>query len=134
MKRKIKMKAHQNIDPQQIGLWGVSQAGLVMPRVLMTSDDIAFMICQSCGSMSGQDEWVYQTVAQGYCAGVPDEAAGHLEILLAELDKARTFDTYEGYRHYREVLDELATLVSVTVPNPVVSEAAWLANDPVPMT
>ena len=124
------MKAHPDIDPDRIGLWGVSMAGWVMPRVLMASDDVAFMICQSCGSMSGQDEMVFQTVAQGYCGGVPEEDADRLDILLAELDEARTYDTYEGYLHYREVLDELAALVSVRVPSSVVSEAAWLTNDP----
>ena len=64
------MKAHSDIDPGRIGLWGVSMAGWVMPRVLMVSDDVAFMICQSCGSMSGPDEFVYLTAAQGYCGGV----------------------------------------------------------------
>jgi len=124
------MKAHPDVDSGRIGLWGVSMAGWVMPRVLMASDDVAFMICQSCGSMSGQDESVYLTVAQGYCGGVPEEATDQLQILLAELDEARTFDTYEGYLHYRGVLDELAALGSVTVPEPVASEAAWLANNP----
>jgi len=124
------MKAHPDVDSGRIGLWGVSMAGWVMPRVLMASDDVAFMICQSCGSMSGRDEFVYLTVAQSYCGGVPDEAAGQLENLLADLDEARTFDTYEGYLRYREILDELAALGSVTVPEPVASEAAWLANNP----
>jgi pimeloyl-ACP methyl ester carboxylesterase len=124
------MRAHSDIDPNRIGLWGVSMAGWVMPRVLMESDDVAFLICQSCGSMSGQDELVFLTVAQGYCDGVEKEAAGQLEVLLAELDEARTFDTYEGYLHYRKVLDELAALGSVTVPGSVISEAGWLANDP----
>jgi pimeloyl-ACP methyl ester carboxylesterase len=124
------IKVHSDIDPNRIGLWGVSMAGWVMPRVLMESDDVAFLICQSCGSMSGPDEFVYLTAAQGYCGGVPDEVADQLETLLAELDEARTFDTYEGYLHYREVLDELAALGSVTAPNPVISEADWLKNDP----
>ncbi len=124
------MKAHHGVDSARIGLWGVSMAGYVMPRVLMVSDEVAFMICQSCGSMSGHDEFAFLTVAQGYCGGVPEEAAGQLEILLAELDERRTFGTYEGYLHYREVLDELAALGSVRVPNPVASEAGWLANDP----
>jgi pimeloyl-ACP methyl ester carboxylesterase len=124
------MKTHPAIDPGRIGLWGVSMGGYVMSRVLMASDDVAFLICVSCGSMSGQDEFVYLTVAQGYCGGVPDEAAGQLKTLLAELDEARAYDTYEGYLRYREVLDELATLGSVTVPRPVASEAGWLANDP----
>jgi len=124
------MKAHSDIYPNRIGLWGVSMGGYVMSRVLMVSDDVAFMICASCGSMSGNDEYVYLTVAQGYCGGVEEEGAGQLELLLAELDEARTFDTYEGYLRYREVLDELADIGSVTVPHPVASEAAWLANDP----
>lgn len=124
------MKAYPGIDPGRIGLWGVSMGGYVMPRVLMASDDVAFMICQSCGSMSGNDEFVFLTAAQGYCGGVPEEDTDQLEVLLAELDEARTFDTYEGYLHYREVLHELAALGSVTVPNPVASEAAWLKNDP----
>lgn len=124
------MKARPDIDPRRIGLWGVSMGGYVMSRVLMVSDDVAFMICQSCGSMSGNDEFVYLTVAQGYCGGVPDEDTDQLEILLAELDEARTFDTYEGYLRYRDVLNELAAIGSVTVPHPVASEAVWLANDP----
>ena len=124
------MKANPDIDPGRIGLWGVSMAGWVMPRVLMASDDVAFMICQSCGSMSGQDEMAYQKVAQGYCGRGSEEQAEQLKILLADLDEARTFDTYEGYLQYRQVLVELAALRSATVPAPVVSEAAWLANDP----
>ena len=124
------MKAYPDIDPGRIGLWGVSMAGYVMTRVLMASDDVAFMICQSCGSMSGNDEFVFLTAAQGYCGGVLEEDTDQLVVLLAELDEARTFDTYEGYLHYREVLHELAALGSVTVPNPVASEADWLANDP----
>jgi len=124
------VKAYPGIDPGRIGLWGVSMAGYVMPRVLMASDDVAFMICQSCGSMSGNDEFVFLTAAQGYCGGVPEEDTDQLEVLLAELDEARTFDTYEGYLHYREVLHELAALGSVRVPHPVASEAGWLANDP----
>ncbi len=124
------MKKHPDIDHRQIGLWGVSMAGWVMPRVLMASDDVAFMICQSCGSMSGNDEFVFLTVAQGYCGEVPEEKDAQLKGLLSELDDARTFDTYEGYLRYREILDELAALVSVTVPTPIISEAGWLKNDP----
>ncbi len=124
------MKAIPGIDPGRIGLWGVSMGGYVMSRLLMVSDDVAFMICQSCGGMSGDDEFVYLTVAQGYCRGVMDEDADQLEILLVDLDEARTFDTYEGYLRYREILDELAGIGSVTVPHPVASEATWLANDP----
>jgi len=124
------MKANPVIDTGHIGLWGVSMGGYVMGRVLITSDDVAFMICQSCGSMSGNDEFVYLTIAQGFCSGVSEEEATQLDVVLAEYDEARTFDTYKGYLHYRQVLAELAAIGSVTVPHPVASEATWLANDP----
>jgi hypothetical protein len=123
------MKTYPGIDPNRIGMWGVSMAGWVMPRVLMASDDVAFMICQSCGSMSGHDEFVYLNVSQTYCGGVPEEDASQLKILLAELNKARTFETYEGYLQYREILGDLAALRSVTVPDTMISEVFWQAND-----
>ncbi|MBM3121773.1 MAG: hypothetical protein FJZ97_06265, partial [Chloroflexi bacterium] len=42
------MKARPEIDPQRIGLWGISQASYVMPLALSQSEDVAFMICVSC--------------------------------------------------------------------------------------
>jgi hypothetical protein len=105
-------------------------AGWVMPRVLMASADVAFMICQSCAGMAGTDQGAYRTVAQGYCGGVPEEDTRQLQTLLLELDEARTYATYPGYFRYREVLGDLAALTSVAVPQPVASEAAWLENDP----
>ena len=107
------MKAHPDIDRQRIGLWGISQAGYVMPLVLSMSEDIAFMICVSCGAgMSGVDEMAYQIISQAFCAGVPEEKADELRRLLSELDRARTYETYDEYVHYREVLDALAGIGS----------------------
>jgi len=124
------MKTSRVIDQDRIGLWGVSQGGWVMPRVLTASDDVAFMICQSCGGMSGQDQFAFLTAAQGYCGGVPEEDTDQLESLLSELDDARMYETYEGYLRYRQVLDELAALRSVTLQRSVVTETRWPSKDP----
>ncbi len=43
--------------------------------------------------------------------GVPEEKDAQLKRLLSELDEARTFETYEEYVHYREVLATLEELV-----------------------
>ncbi len=53
------MKARRDIDDKHIGLWGISQASYVMPLALSQSEDIAFMICVSCGGMSGRDQGAY---------------------------------------------------------------------------
>ena len=64
------MKTRPDIDQRQIGLWGISQAGYVMPLVLSQSEDVAFMICVSCGGMSGHDGTLYQITWLSSCAGV----------------------------------------------------------------
>ena len=91
------------------------------------------MICVSCGGMSGHDQGVYLNTMQSICAGVPEEQADELKRLLSEFDKARTYETYAGYVHYRETLDALAEIASVTPDNSsrgVIPEAAWQANNP----
>lgn len=127
------MKRRPDIDSQQIGLWGVSQACYVMPRVLATGEDIAFMIGVSCAGMGSVDQMAYLIASQATCAGVPAEKTAQLKSLRSELDKARTYETYDEYLRYREVLDALTALGS----NPsngykpeVIAEDAWKTNDP----
>lgn len=124
------MKARSDINPQRIGLWGISQASWVMPLALAQSKDIAFMLCVSCSGMSGRDQMAFQTLAQSFCGEAPREKSGELGRLLAELDMARTFETYEEYVRYRAVLDALAELGSASIDKwPVSSEEVWRKND-----
>jgi len=124
------MKAHPDIDSGRIGLWGISQAGYVMPLALAQSKDIAFMICVSCAGASGNDQMAFQVAALGLCNGVPEEKADEKTRLLAGLDRARSYETYEEYLHYREVLDAMAELGSVPIENwPALSEEDWQKND-----
>jgi uncharacterized protein len=126
------MKARRDIDAQRIGLWGISQAGYVMPLALMQSKDIAFMICVSCSGMSGADQTTYQDMAMALCTGTPKSQADRRTELLAELNAARTYQTYEGYVRYRATIDDLFGTTS-HAPNgydfEVVPEKAWQAND-----
>jgi uncharacterized protein len=128
------MRKHPDIDPQRIGMWGDSQGGYVMPLALSQTKDIAFMICISCAGVSGDDQLAYQLISQTICDGVPEEKDAQMKHLFSELDEARTFETYEGYVHYREVLAALQEIGSeITsgfgVPG-VISEQAWQANNP----
>jgi len=105
-----------------------------MPLALSQTKDIAFMICVSCAGVAGDDQLAYQLIYQTICDGVPEEKDAQLKHLLSELDEARTFETYEEYVHYREVLVALEKIGSVMtsgfrVPG-VIPEQAWQANDP----
>lgn len=127
------MKAHPDIDRRRIGLWGISQGGYVMPLALAQSNDIAFIICISCAGVSGDDQYSFQVISQSICAGVPESKDAELKRLLAELDAARTFETYAGYVHYREVLGALSGIGSDTpegMVRGVIPEKAWQENDP----
>lgn len=88
------LKMHPDIDPGQIGLWGISQAGYVMPRVLSMSDDIAFMIAVSCPGTAGVDQGAFLVSAQAVCAGVSEDEAEKMRRLLSEAERAKTYDEY----------------------------------------
>jgi pimeloyl-ACP methyl ester carboxylesterase len=127
------MKARPDIDAHHIGLEGGSQAGYVMPLVLSMSQDIAFMICDSCPGMSGVDQSTYQAMAIALCTGTPEGQADRRKELLAELAAARTYETYDAYVNYRDVIHALFGTAS-NVPRgygfEVVPEDAWRLNDP----
>lgn len=103
-----------------------------MPYALSKSDDIAFMICVSCPGVPGDDQMAFQDTAFALCGSIPEGMADTKASLLAELDRARTFDTYAEYLHHREVLQDLIDITSVShEPRPVLSEKVWLENAPV---
>jgi pimeloyl-ACP methyl ester carboxylesterase len=127
------LKKRSDIDPMQIGLAGISQAGYVMPRVISLSNDIAFMVCVSCPGNPGVDQTTYQIMKSAICEGVLEEKENEQQTLLAELDQARSYQTYSEYVHYREVIRNMFDVASHTPQSygfEVIPEEAWLANDP----
>lgn len=105
-----RIKGHSAIDTSRIGLWGISQAGYVMPEVLTRSDEVAFMIAVSCPGEAGVEQGAYLVAAQARCAGVPEEEAKQLEYHLAELEWATTYEEWvqhkEQVQHY-PILEEM---------------------------
>ena len=97
------LKKHPAIKPRQIGLWGISQAGYVMPKAITITKDIAFMIAISCPAMDSIDQSGYlvekQILYEGYTK--------------AEAKKARKYyrqrayaQTYQEYLEAAEYLDK----------------------------
>jgi pimeloyl-ACP methyl ester carboxylesterase len=126
------MKKRSDIDPERIGLVGISQAGYVIPRALSLSNDIAFVVCISCPGNPGVDQTTYQIMKSAICEGVPEEKTAQLEALLTELDQARSYQNYAEYVHYREVINSLLGIAPYTPQGngfEVIPEKAWMAND-----
>lgn len=106
------LKRHQVIDPRRIGLWGISQAGWVMPKALAKTKDIAFMIAISCAGLDGVEQSAYLVEKQILCEGYDK----------AEAKKARQYYRQRAHaKTYREYLEAAEYLDQ----NPVVSSLKW---------
>jgi hypothetical protein len=124
------LKLHRDIDPHRIGLWGISQAGYVMPRVLLMNEDVAFMIAVSCPGMAGVDQGAYLVSAQAACAGVSREDAEQMRRLLSAIERVQT---YEEYVDYKEAVDALPGIESAEIfgyKKGIMPEEEWHVHDP----
>ncbi|NIO28655.1 MAG: alpha/beta fold hydrolase [Candidatus Latescibacteria bacterium] len=88
------LKRHHSIDSTHIGLWGISQAGYVMPRVLEKSKDVAFMIAISCPGEPGVEQGAYLVASQARCAGLSEEEAAEIERLVGDIERSTSYDEY----------------------------------------
>jgi pimeloyl-ACP methyl ester carboxylesterase len=106
------LKKHPAINPKQIGLWGISQAGYVMPKAVAKTRDIAFMIAVSCPAMDSIDQSAYLVEKQILCEGYDAAEAKKARQYYRQRAHART---YKEYLEAAEFLDQ----------NPVVSSMNW---------
>jgi pimeloyl-ACP methyl ester carboxylesterase len=118
-----------DIDPDGIGMWGISQAGYVMPRVLAKSDHIAFMIAVSCPGVPGVDQGSYLVTAQAVCAGLPEEDRQEVERVFSALERARTYEEYVGNKKAMADYPALESLAKLGVRMDVRPREEWHADD-----
>jgi pimeloyl-ACP methyl ester carboxylesterase len=106
------LKLHPLIDPDMIGLWGISQAGWVMPKAISMSEDIAFMIAVSCAGVDGIEQSAYLVEQQILCEGYSKGEAKKARMYYNQRARAKT---YEEYLEAAEFLDK----------HPVISTMGW---------
>ena len=85
---------HPAIDGSRIGLWGISQAGWVMPLALDLTDDVAFMIVVSGGGEDSIEQLGYQIAQQLVCRGLSPEQGALAERYGPQAAKGETYDLY----------------------------------------
>ncbi|NIM47860.1 MAG: alpha/beta fold hydrolase [Gemmatimonadales bacterium] len=124
------LKQRADIDPQHIGLWGISQAGYVMPRVLQKSRDIAFMIAISCAGGPGVEQGIYLLASQMVCAGYPKEDAKQLEQDIRAFTMARTYEEYVRYKTPLVDLPAFRAMARFGQRVEIGSEDDWHPADP----
>ena len=92
---------HPQIDETNIGVWGVSQAGWVIPLALELTDKIAFMIVVGGGGEDSIEQMAYQVGQKVICDGGTTEQAETVERYWVKWTKARE------YSEYKEALDAI---------------------------
>jgi dipeptidyl aminopeptidase/acylaminoacyl peptidase len=98
---------HPKIDPSRIGLWGISQAGWVMPLALELRDDVAFMIVVSGSAEDGIEQGAYMVAQQVLAGGGTEEQAALVERYWAQQRKATDYD------EHREAVEVLMDIPQV---------------------
>ena len=93
-----------SIDASRIGVWGLSQAGWVMPLALTMTDDISFMIVVSGGAEDSIEQMVFQWTAQATCRGA---TAAELAVMDTQGPRALKAETYD---EYRAAMDQLLAI------------------------
>ena len=85
------LKMQEQIDPERIGFWGVSQAGWVAPLAASRSADIAFMILISGGGASPRESELFSYQHEFERAGLTAaETAQSMDVLTAYFEYLAT--------------------------------------------
>jgi len=113
------LKERNDIDTKRIGLWGISQAGWVMPLAISKSEDIWFMIAVSCAGENSIEQSAYLLKQQLICEGLLEDEA----TKYADLFKKRSYaKTYEEYLENAKPLSEQVYIKSTLKWGGITSE------------
>jgi pimeloyl-ACP methyl ester carboxylesterase len=109
------LRGRDDIDPERIGLWGISQAGWVMPLALDQTDDIAFMISVSGGGEDSIEQLAYQLGQNVVCAGGTSADAELIETYAPQAAKGTTYELYVKAVEALRTVDELHRFMSLEI-------------------
>jgi pimeloyl-ACP methyl ester carboxylesterase len=115
------LKENPAIDPERIGVWGISQGGIVIPMALTMSGNIAFMIVVSGPGMNGIDQTAYLIGQKLLCEGYSEEEAQLAAQSYAGLCKATT---YQEYRENMAAFTQYPPVLSFTGGD-ILPEEGW---------
>ena len=76
------LKTRNDIDSRQIGLFGVSQAGWVMPLAAVRAKDIAFLISVSGAAIRGAETTIDHARNEMMASGMRPQIIGQIVALM----------------------------------------------------
>lgn len=92
------LKTRPEIDPKQIGLLGVSQAGWIMPLVAVRAPGIAFLISVSGAGVPVTETTIDHARKEMAASGMPPRTIDQvIDLMKLQLQFARTGEGWEAY-------------------------------------
>jgi len=115
------LAARSDIDAEQIGLWGLSQGGWVMPMAIGQGADAAFMVVVSGGAEDSIDQGMYQVGQRLVCGGAFPELGAQAKDIGSRAYKAATYEDYVA------AVEAALAIPGIQAVHPVemVPEAEW---------
>jgi pimeloyl-ACP methyl ester carboxylesterase len=86
---------HPSIDVNRIGVWGVSQAGWVIPMAIDQTEKITFIIVVGGGGEDSIEQMAYQVGCKVVCDGGTTEQAQMAEKYWSQWTRATEYEEYK---------------------------------------
>ena len=99
------MKARDDIDPQRIGMTGISQAGWIMSLAASLSDDVKFLVVNSGANVTVEEEGYFDYLVALRDKGHGDDVLAKARAILVQ-DNVVT-RTSDGYETLSKMLAEI---------------------------
>lgn len=101
------LRNRQEIDRNKIGMWGISQAGWIMPKVSARRTDVAFVVAVSCpvGTVVEQDLFRLSATMQadGFDEDQTSRAVEVMKLIRQKLSERAPFEEFEHlYAEYKD--------------------------------
>ena len=106
---------HPAVDPDRIGLWGLSQAGWVMPMALTMTDQVSFMIVVSGGGEDSIEQMVYGWERKAACSGASEEEVAIMQEHGPAALKATSYDEHRAAMERLLAIPDLDRYVGLDV-------------------
>ena len=117
------LREHPAIDPDRIGVWGVSQAGYVISLALQQAARLKFMILVGAPGENGVRQTAYFIGQQVLCEGYTSAEAAEADSLAAGVLSARTYGEYVAYG--RPLLDHFPIVKDLDFMAGILPEDRW---------
>ena len=99
------LKSRPDIDAEQIGFLGISQAGWIMPMAAVRAEGLAFLISLSGPGVPGAETTIDHARNEMSASGLDPETIDEIvAVMMVQYEFARTGEGWEKYASQRERL------------------------------